>query len=77
MTQTMTADELRALRTLDRLAPPDRPVVSDRQIAGALGWTTDRARLALMLSAAKGMLEYWDDTDRDPPECRFRRTRRD
>jgi hypothetical protein len=73
MTQTTTTDELRALRTLDRLSSANQSVVSDRQIAGALGWTTDRARLALMLSAAKGTLDYWDETDGDPPECRFRR----
>jgi hypothetical protein len=73
MTQTTTTDELRALRTLDRLSSPGQPVVSDRQVAGALGWTTERARLALMLSAAKGTLEYWDETDRDTPECRFGR----
>jgi hypothetical protein len=74
MTQTTTSDELRALRTLDRLTSDHRPIVTDRQIAGALGWTTDRARLALMLSAMKGTLVYWDETDADPPECRFRRT---
>lgn len=73
MTQTTTTDELRALRTLDRLTSPARPLVSDRQVAGALGWTTDRARLALMLSAIKGTLVYWDETDGDPPECQFQR----
>jgi hypothetical protein len=73
MIQTTTTDELRALRTLDRLSSTDRPVVSDRQVAGALGWTTERARRALLLSACKGTLEYWDEADRDPPECRFRR----
>ena len=73
MTQTTTTDELRALRTLDRLTSASRPIVSDRQIAGALGWTTDRARLALMLSAMKGTLVYWDETDADPPECQFQR----
>jgi hypothetical protein len=73
MTQTTTTDELRALRILDRLTSDSRPIVSDRQIAGALGWTTDRARLALMLSAMKGTLVYWDETDADPPECQFRR----
>jgi hypothetical protein len=73
MTQTTTTDELRALRTLDRLTSDSRPVVSDRQVAGALGWTTDRARLALMLSAMKGTLVYSDGTDADPPECGFQR----
>jgi hypothetical protein len=76
MTQTITTDELRALRTLDRLSSTTQLDVSDRQIAGALGWTTNRARLALMLSAAKGVLDYWDETDHDPPECRFRRKTR-
>jgi hypothetical protein len=74
MTQTTTSDELRALRTLDRLTSGTHRIASDRQVAGALGWTTDRARLALMLSAAKGTLVYWDDTDSNRPEMRFQRS---
>jgi hypothetical protein len=73
MTQTTSSDKETALAAFVRITSSLKLSATDGEVGKALGWTVDRTRSALMLSADAGVLTYWEFPARDPREVVFRR----